>query len=283
LGLRNFAMATAASGNTPPARQRTTDPGPAGTPSEIDIVRSSSHLKRRIPRMRRFFPLDPTLHFLVQSGAAKTPSIEPSGILGYQPDQRFITMRKQAAIPRFPVLFFVVLAAFSPLTHAQQADELYSINPGDVLSVSVWKEEDLNQEVIVRPDGYISFPLVGEAKAAGSSIEALRKLITQRITKYIPDPVVTVSIRQLSGNKVYVIGKVNKPGEFVVLRNVDVMQALSMAGGTSTYAALNKIKILRRESSGRLKAISFEYGDVEKGNNLEQNIVLKAGDVVVVP
>jgi polysaccharide export outer membrane protein len=75
---------------------------------------------------------------------------------------------------------------------------------------------------------------------------------------------------------------VNKPGEFPIVRNVDVMQALSMAGGTSTYAALNKIKILRREN-GKLKSISFEYGDVEKGNNLEQNIILQAGDVVVVP
>jgi polysaccharide export outer membrane protein len=191
-------------------------------------------------------------------------------------------MRKQGTTIRFPLSFLLIAATFGSPTFAAQGDELYSINPGDVLSVSVWKEEDLNQEVIVRPDGYISFPLVGEAKAAGSSIEALRKLIAQRITKYIPDPVVTVSIRQLSGNKVYVIGKVNKPGEFVVLRNVDVMQALSMAGGTSTYAALNKIKILRREN-GRLRAISFEYGDVEKGNNLEQNIVLQAGDVVVVP
>jgi len=191
-------------------------------------------------------------------------------------------MCKQRSIARFPLLFFVLSAALSPLSQAQTGDELYSINPGDVLSVSVWKEEDLNQEVIVRPDGYISFPLVGEAKAAGSSIEALRKLIAQRITKYIPDPVVTVSVRQLSGNKVYVIGKVNKPGEFVVLRNVDVMQALSMAGGTSTYAALNKIKILRREN-GKLRSISFEYGEVEKGNRLDQNIVLQAGDVVVVP
>jgi len=190
-------------------------------------------------------------------------------------------MSKYAA-PRILATAFFLLAS-STLTPAVAASEdVYNINPGDVLAVSVWKEEDLDQEVIVRPDGYISFPLVGEAKAAGSSVEALRKLIAQRITKYIPDPVVTVSVRQLSGNKVYVIGKVNKPGEFVVLRNVDVMQALSMAGGTSTYAALNKIKILRRED-GKLRSISFEYGDVEKGNNLEQNIILKAGDVVVVP
>jgi polysaccharide export outer membrane protein len=190
-------------------------------------------------------------------------------------------MRNQGVITAIPLLL-VFLVSFAGPGYAAPGDDLYRINPGDVLAVSVWKEEDLNQDVIVRPDGYISFPLVGEAKAAGTSVDALRQLISKRITKYIPDPVVTVSVRQLSGNKVYVIGKVNRPGEMPVLHNVDVMQALSMAGGTSTYAALNKIKILRREN-GKLRAIRFEYGDVEKGNNLDQNIVLKAGDVVVVP
>jgi polysaccharide export outer membrane protein len=163
-----------------------------------------------------------------------------------------------------------------------EIDDVYLIQPGDRLAVSVWKEEDLTQDVIVRPDGRVTFPLAGEMSAAGDSLEALRKEIATRLSKYIPDPVVTVSVRELSGNKVYVIGKVNRPGEFTVLRNVDVMQALSMAGGTSTYAALNKIKILRRGNGG-LEAISFEYGEVEKGDNLEQNIILKAGDVVVVP
>ena len=93
---------------------------------------------------------------------------------------------------------------------------------------------------------------------------------------------VTVSVQQLTGNTVYVIGKVNRPGVFPIVRNVDVMQALSMAGGTSTYAALNDIKILRREN-GKLSAMSFKYAEVEKGKRLEQNIVLRAGDVVVVP
>ena len=158
----------------------------------------------------------------------------------------------------------------------------YLIQPGDQLLISVWKEEDLIREVIVRPDGRISFPLAGEVMAAGDSVENLRLLISDRLEKYIPDPVVTVSVRQLSGNVVYVIGKVNRPGEFPIVRDVDVMQALSMGGGTSTYAALNKIKILRREN-GKLTAIPFKYGDVEKGEDLEQNIVLKAGDVVVVP
>ena len=158
----------------------------------------------------------------------------------------------------------------------------YNIQPGDVLGVSVWKEEDLIQEVIVRPDGQITFPLVGEAKAAGNSIENLRLLISERLKKYIPDPVVTVSVRQLAGNTIYVIGKVNRPGVFPIVRNVDVMQALSLAGGTSTYAALNDIKILRREN-GQLRALSFKYAEVEKGKRLEQNVVLQAGDVVVVP
>ncbi|NOZ37492.1 MAG: polysaccharide export protein [Gammaproteobacteria bacterium] len=148
--------------------------------------------------------------------------------------------------------------------------------------ISVWKEEDLNTPVIVRPDGWINFPLVGEAKASGSSVEELRQLISEKLTKYISDPVVSVSIQDLSGNIVYVIGKVNRPGPFPIVRNVDVMQALSMAGGTALYAAVNKIKILRREH-GELRAIPFEYGDVAKGKHLEQNIILQAGDVVVVP
>lgn len=160
--------------------------------------------------------------------------------------------------------------------------DYYQIQPGDVLIVSVWKEENLIQDVIVRPDGQITFPLVGEISAAENSVETLRREISKRLAKYIPDPVVTVSIRQLAGNKIYVIGKVNRPGEFPIVRDVDVMQALSMAGGTSTYAAVNDIKILRREK-GALKALSFKYAEVEKGKRLEQNIVLQAGDVVVVP
>jgi len=172
--------------------------------------------------------------------------------------------------------------AFADNSDAGDTTGRYLIQPGDVLGVSVWKEEDLTQDVIVKPDGFISFPLVGEVDAAEHNIDEVRSLISDGLKKYIPDPVVTVSVRQLNGNKVYVIGKVNRPGEFPITRYVDVMQALSMAGGTSTYAALNKIKILRREN-GTLTAIPFEYGEVEKGKHLEQNIVLKAGDVVVVP
>ncbi|HHJ17737.1 MAG TPA: polysaccharide export protein [Gammaproteobacteria bacterium] len=176
------------------------------------------------------------------------------------------------------------LALRAPAFADQEVEvvEQYAIQPGDVLQVSVWKEEGLIQEVIVRPDGLISFPLAGEVKAGGASVEEVRELITERLKKYIPDPVVTVSVLQLNGNTIFVIGKVNRPGAYPIARNVDVMQALSLAGGTSTYAALNSIKILRRDN-GKLNAIPFEYGDVEKGKHLEQNIILKAGDVVVVP
>jgi len=183
------------------------------------------------------------------------------------------------------MLMFITSLALHTGTFAAEdskAVDYYKIQPGDVLLVSVWKEEDLIQEVIVRPDGQITFPLVGEAKAAGNSIENLRLLISERLKKYIPDPVVTVSVRQLAGNTIYVLGKVNRPGVFPIVRNVDVMQALSLAGGTSTYAALNDIKILRREN-GKLSAMSFKYAEVEKGKRLEQNVVLRAGDVVVVP
>ena len=181
-------------------------------------------------------------------------------------------------------LMFASLAPHSAAFSAGDSKPVaqYLVQPGDVLAVSVWKEEDLIQDVIVRPDGQITFPLVGEARAAGNSTEDLRLLISERLKKYIPDPVVTVSVRQLAGNTIYVLGKVNRLGVFPILRDVDVMQALSLAGGTSTYAALNDIKILRRVN-GKLTALSFKYAEVEKGKRLEQNVVLRAGDVVVVP
>lgn len=162
------------------------------------------------------------------------------------------------------------------------ASDSYIIQPGDLLEISVWKEKDLDKEMMVRPDGGLNFPLAGDIVAAGRTTEQLQKELTAKLAKYVPDPVVTVSIKQSSGNKIYVVGKVNKPGDFTVIRNVDVMQALSMAGGPTPYASVNNIKILRRVN-GELKSIPFEYSQVEKGKNLEQNIVLHGGDIIVVP
>ena len=177
------------------------------------------------------------------------------------------------------LLAVVMLLGGTP-TRAQEA--AYSVKPGDLLQVSVWKEPELQRPVLVRPDGAFSFPLAGEVDARGKSISDLQKLLTERLRKYISDPVVTVSVQEVRGNKVYVIGQVNKPGEFIVNPSVDVMQALSMAGGGTAFASLGNIVVLRRKS-GQQTAIPFKYTEVLKGRELDQNIMLEAGDVVVVP
>jgi polysaccharide export outer membrane protein len=158
----------------------------------------------------------------------------------------------------------------------------YMIQPGDVLFISVWKEAELQKEVLVRPDGAISFPLVGEVNSRNKTVEEVRVELSSRLSRYIPDLVVTVSVLEINGNKVFVIGQVNRPGEFVVNPRVDVMQALSMAGGTTPFADLKNIRILRRTGTTRV-ALEFRYDDVIRGRGLEQNIVLESGDVVVVP
>jgi polysaccharide export outer membrane protein len=159
----------------------------------------------------------------------------------------------------------------------------YLIQPGDLLAISVWKEPDLQLEVLVRPDGGITFPLAGDQHASGRTVDELRQSLAERLKKYIPEPVVTVSLRQLGGNRIYVVGKVNRPGEFPFSRALDVMQSLSLAGGGTSFAALNDIRILRRDAKGRQIAIPFRYEDVERGRNLEQNVLLESGDTVVVP
>ena len=175
-----------------------------------------------------------------------------------------------------------VILALAWATGAVAQDANYTVKPGDLLSISVWKEPDLQKAALVRPDGSFSFPLVGEVDARGKTGGDLNKLMTQRLDKYISEPVVTVSIQEIKGNKVYVIGQVNRPGEFIMNPTVDVMQALSMAGGTTPFAALGDIVVLRRTPAGK-QSIPFRYNDVVKGRRMDQNIDLQSGDVVVVP
>lgn len=158
----------------------------------------------------------------------------------------------------------------------------YRIQPGDGLQVSVWHEAELQKEVVVLPDGWIALPLVGEIQAAGKTVTELRLEVTQRLTQFIPDANVTVAVLQPLGNKIYVLGKVNRPGDFAMVRPLDVLQALTMAGGTARFAELDKIVIVRREG-GKETTLSFDYGAVAQGQDLDQNVVLRAGDVVVVP
>ena len=158
----------------------------------------------------------------------------------------------------------------------------YKIQPGDLLTISVWKESDLQSEVFVRPDGGLSFPLAGDIPAAGHSVEEVRGMIDKRLSKVIADPEVTVSVKQSGGNLIYVVGKVNKPGNFPLSGPIDVMQALSLAGGATPFASLNDIRIIRRDGMHQT-SIQFRYHDIEGGRDLDQNILLHSGDTVVVP
>ena len=193
----------------------------------------------------------------------------------------------QLRIPHWACGFALALflGGTVPLTAAAAppADAAYTVKPGDTLLVSVWKEPDLQGPVLVRPDGAFSFPLAGQMDARNKTVQELQQELTTKLKKFISDPVVTVSIQDIKGNKVYVIGQVQKPGDFVVNPRVDVMQALSMAGGTTPFAALGDIMILRRNEAGQQEALPFKYTDVVHGKNLQQNIMLQAGDVVVVP
>ena len=164
----------------------------------------------------------------------------------------------------------------------QRPDREYKVLPGDILQISVWGEEDLQGEVLVRPDGGISFPLCGDISARDRSVVDLQQEIASRLSRYVSDPVVTVSVAEVQGNKIYVIGQVSRPGFFVVNPQVDVLQALSMAGGTTPFANLNDIKILRRNGSSQ-EVLEFRYNDVINGRRLEQNIIVQSGDIVIVP
>lgn len=166
---------------------------------------------------------------------------------------------------------------------AARADAGYGVQPGDLLAISVWNEETMDRDVLVRPDGGLSFPLAGDVMVRGLAVDAIETLIAGRLQRFIPDPVVTVAVREIRGNTVYVLGKVNRPGPYVMSSALDVMQALSLAGGMATFASPGDIRILRRDPGGVLAAIPFDYAQVERGRALEQNILLEAGDVVVVP
>jgi len=179
-------------------------------------------------------------------------------------------------------LLFARMCSADDATVAHVVDDSYLVQAGDTLQVSVWKEPDLTGEVLVRPDGALSFPLAGEVQAAGHTVEEIRKTLQTRFAKYIPDPVVTVVVRKADGSRIFVMGKVNRPGDFALIRPIDVMQALSLAGGVTPYADVNGIRILRRAGSQQ-QVFRFRYDDVRKGKDLSQNILLQSGDTVVVP
>jgi polysaccharide export outer membrane protein len=175
-----------------------------------------------------------------------------------------------------------------PATAVPATESLYRINGGDTIHISVYGERDLDRDVAVEPDGGIAFPLVGNMNARGLTLSELQKKIADalRAGNMLPnvtDPEVTVSLVKSSGNSFSVIGQVKQPGTFVTDTQVDVMQALSLAGGLTPFASKSRIIVLRRDSGGAQTKIPFDYSSVEDGEKLNMNIQLHGGDVVVVP
>jgi len=176
----------------------------------------------------------------------------------------------------------IFLIGLSINADASEGGSLYRISPGDEIEISVWKDESLSRQLVVPPDGFLSFPLIGDLDANNLTVTDLRKAVTKRLSEYVPDATVTIILLKMSEPKAYVIGKVNRPGEFIISSHTNVMQILAMAGGMNPFASEGNILILRQENNSTM-TIPFNYKQVEKGKNVEQNIILKEGDVVVVP
>ncbi len=200
---------------------------------------------------------------------------------------------------RLPILAFVLAAVVSPI-HAQQPaasttvpaadvtpksatdDPNYIIGPQDTLDVSVWKEPELTRTVPVRPDGKISLPLLNDVQAAGLTPSQLMSQITTGLGKYMNSPQVTVIVTAVSSQRIYILGEVSRPGAYVMIPGMTVLQALSNGGGLTQFANRSKIYVLRQEN-GKQVHLLFNYKDVLSGKRSDENIVLKSGDTIVVP
>lgn len=163
----------------------------------------------------------------------------------------------------------------------------FLIGPEDVLVINVWRNQELSKEVIVRPDGKISMPLIGDIQAAGLTSQALAKRIGDGLVEFMSNPTVSVTVKEINSYFIYVLGEVGKPGKFTLKSFATVLQGISYAGGFTQFAARNKMHVLRMMTNGhgepKQVQIPVPYDDIVMGKNLEANFVLKAGDVIVVP
>lgn len=165
---------------------------------------------------------------------------------------------------------------------AATTDPAYVIGPEDVLDINVWKEPDMTRIVPVRPDGKISLPLINDVQAAGSTPQQLANTVTEKLRKFLTEPQVTVIVTQINSQRVFVVGEVLRAGAFPLIPGMTVLQALSSAGGFTTFADVKKIHVMRLVN-GKHVELPFNYREVLKGDNPDQNIKLEPGDTVVVP
>jgi polysaccharide biosynthesis/export protein len=158
----------------------------------------------------------------------------------------------------------------------------FVIGPEDVLSIVFWRDKELSADVVVRPDGKISLPLVNDVQAAGSTPEELRAALIKAASKFIEDPSATVVVKEIHSRKVFISGQVGKPGAYPLVGEKTIAQLIAEAGGLAEYADQKNV-VVHRDENGQTKRFLFNYRDFVKGKNLQQNIVLKPGDVVIVP
>jgi polysaccharide export outer membrane protein len=191
-------------------------------------------------------------------------------------------IRKSSALASVSLLlaaFPVLLVAQAPKPAALPSD--YVIGVEDVLSVVFWRDKDLSAEVVVRPDGKISLPMLNDVVAAGMTPESLADVVAKAATKFVRDPGATVIVKEIRSRKVYIIGEVTKPGTFQLASEMNVLQAIGEAGGFLEGADKGDVVIVRNES-GKERRFKFNYNDVVKGKNPSQNIRLLPGDTIIV-
>ena len=177
------------------------------------------------------------------------------------------------------LLSFVLLSGFSI---AETEAPHYLIGPDDILDIYVWKEPELIREVTVMSDGRISFPLIGEIMAKGQTVTGLKEVISEKLKGYLDAPEITVIIKESRSRRIYTIGKLSRPGPYPLAHDMTVLQALSTAGGFAEWADTKNILIIRREGRKEVH-IRFNYKEFISGKMIEQNILLKPYDTIVVP
>ena len=172
--------------------------------------------------------------------------------------------------------------AAAPSTVSVDTPGDYVIGPEDVLGIVFWRDRDLSADVIVRPDGRVSLPLLNDIDVAGLTPDQVREKITEQAKRYVDEPTATVVVRQINSRKVFITGNVERPGTFPLLRNTSVLQLIALAGGLKEFAKAGDIVVVRNDD-GRQLTFPFNYDDMKNRKNLTQNIALKPGDTVIVP
>jgi polysaccharide biosynthesis/export protein len=182
----------------------------------------------------------------------------------------------------FRIFVFALVCLSTNVAVAADKPDIYQLRQGDKVLISVWREDTLQREVVVLPDGSVTFPLIGRVEVAGLSTPEVEQSITAKLKKYFPEPIVTVVIVGIEGNRAYVTGKVMHPGSLILNGPITVLQAISIVGGFDKFADESSIKVIRARPEGQ-EILPVNYKDIISGKNVSTNIQLKAGDTLVVP